>query len=216
MEELTIYDRMTVTVPEGELERMRVERFTVTQEAARGVAAFRLALTGRGIRPGTYTRLTEDDCFWMSDTPAEKADHYEAVRAIKKLQAKRVLINGLGIGMVLQAALSFDHVEHVDVVEIDERVIGLVGPHYEKDPRVTIHHADAYEQAKRWAPGTRWDVGWSDIWPTLCSDNLSGHARLNRSYGRRCQWHGCWVHDTLVYQREKERREDARCAAFFG
>jgi hypothetical protein len=200
---------MTVTVPEGEKGGMRVQRFTVAPGTTEGA---RLALRGRGVRPGTYTALRDHGHLWMSDTPAEKRDHVWAVHQIAKPDTRRVLINGLGLGMVLAAALSFDHVEHVDVVELDRRVIDLVGPHYTKDPRVTIHQGDAYEVARTWAPGTRWNVGWSDIWQDITTDDLPGHARLNRSYGRRCDWHECWVHDDLVYRKSMERREEKRLA----
>jgi spermidine synthase len=148
----------------------------------------------------------------MSDTPAEKADHYEAVHMIENLPAKRVLINGLGLGMVLKAALSFDHVEHVDVVEIDQRVIDLVGPHYLKDPRVTIIHEDALKQTKKWPKGTRWDVVWSDIWPDINTDDLADHTTFGYAYGRRSQWQGSWLHDRLISRRRQERAEEARYA----
>jgi hypothetical protein len=204
----SIYDRMTVAVPEGSLDGMRVERFTIPKSSMHNTMnAFR----GRGTTPGTYTRLTDRGRLWMSDVDAEKGDHYEAVQKIETLRAQRVLINGLGLGMVLQAALSFNHVRHVDVVEKDHRVIKLVGPYYERDHRVTIHRADAYEQAASgWERGTRWDVGWSDIWADLCTDNLPDMQRLNRSYGRRCRWHGCWVQDRLNHQRQQERRYESR------
>lgn len=210
----SVWDRMTVGVPEGELDGMRVSRFTVKPGTVQG---YRLAMRGRACPPGEYTRLTAGDTFWMSDTPAEKRDHYEAVFMIETTRSQRpgggirVLINGLGLGMVLAAALSYEHVEHVDVVERDPRVIALIGPHYTRDPRVSIVHGDAYEVAQSgWANGTRWDVGWSDIWPELNYDDLADHARLNRSYGRRCTWHGCWGHEYLLDKRAADRRESAR------
>lgn len=210
-------DRMTVNIPEDRVGRYAVKRFTIKDGPARTAGEIRLMMSGRAIPPGTYTKLVVGDdpdreLVWMSDTPAEKRDHVEAVRAIEALEAKRVLINGLGLGMVLAAALSFDHVEHVDVVEINPDVIKLVGPHYTADKRVTIHQADAFVQAKSWPTGTTWDVGWSDIWRDISTDDLAGHAKLNRSYGRRCSWHGCWVHDLLVYRRSLEREEQRRYA----
>src|ERR1044072_3457729 len=113
-------ERLTVTVPEGECEGIRVERFDVNGMELWNVrAALR---EGRGTKPGTYTRLMDGDKLWMSDTDAEKWDHQQAVEMMRRTTAKRVLINGLGLGMVLAAALSYEHVEHVDVVERDERV----------------------------------------------------------------------------------------------
>lgn len=200
-------DRLTVDVPEGERDGMRVERFTIGESDWK---LARMQIRGRGTKPGSYTKLTCGGTFWMSDTDAEKRDHFEAVQMMGSLHAERVLINGLGLGMVLAAALSFDHVQHVDVVERDARVIALVGPTYLADSRVAIHQADAYEQTQAWPTGTRWDVGWSDIWPDLCTDNLSSYARLNRSYGRRTRWHGCWGEGILRRQREVERRESSR------
>src|SRR5262245_28038668 len=198
MTRVSWYDAMTVTVPEGELDGIAVERFEVPKKSLEGL---RQALIGRPVAPGTYTRLVEGHRRWLSATPAEKRDHAAAVIRIAEPHVRRVVINGLGLGMVLQAALSFDHVEHVDVVELDERVIKLIGPHYTKDPRVAIIHADAYDQMSRWPRGTRWDVGWSDIWPDMCADDLADMARLRRSYGRRCSWHDCWGRQEILAHR---------------
>lgn len=199
------YETMTVDLPECEQDGLTVERFTIERNS---LANFRLG--SRATRPGTYTALKLNGRLWMSDTDAEKHDHIEAVFKMAGLQARRVLINGLGLGMVLKAALAMEHVEHIDVVELDERVIKLVGAHYAKDPRVQIHHADAYEQTTRWPKGTRWDVGWSDIWPDICTDNLENMARLRRSYGRRTKWHDCWSRDTLVVLQRREKEEERR------
>jgi hypothetical protein len=205
-------ERLTVSVPEGEMDGVRVERFTVERN---NLENLRNALRyGRGTAPGTYTRLMIGDQTWMSDTDAERRDHVCAVWKIAEPTTRRVLINGLGLGMVLAAALSFDHVEHVDVVEIDERVIQLVGSHYSADPRVVIHHADAYEQTRRWPRGTCWDVGWSDIWGDISTDDLPSMGRLNRSYARRCDWHECWCFDLLKRMQAQERAEERRYADF--
>lgn len=201
---MNLHDIMTVTVPEGACNGMEVKRFEV---APNNLNNLREALRGgRQTRPGWYTKLVGDGNLWMSDTDAEKRDHMEPLLMIQRCRAERVLLNGLGLGMVLQATLTFEHVRHVDVVECDERVIRLVGPHYTRDERVHIHHADAHEQAKGWPSGTRWDVGWSDIWGDYSVDDLPGMQRLNRSYGRRCGWHRCWQQDYLQHRAREERR----------
>jgi hypothetical protein len=139
---------------------------------------------------------------WMSDTDAEIRDHLSAMWRIDRKETRRVLINGLGLGVVLKRAIEAPHVEHVDVVEIDDRVIELVGPHYACD-KLTIHHADAYEQARKWKPGTRWCVAWHDIWRDLCEDNLPEMARLHRSYGRRVDWQDSWGKGLLESRRRQ-------------
>lgn len=195
-------DRMQVTVPEGEVDNLRVQKFEVKGNELWNLrAALRY---GRGCEPGTYTKLVDYNedgedgedgrkgLLWMSDTTAERDDHAMAVARIQTGKAERVLINGLGLGMVLAAALTYDHVKHVDVVELDERVIKLVGPHYLTDPRVNIIHSDAFQQLPRWPKGTRWDVAWSDIWPELSADNLPTMDTLHGFYRRRTGWHGMW------------------------
>lgn len=206
---MDLYAAMTVDLPECEQDGLKVEKFTVPPNDF-----FNWKLGARATRPGTYTALKINGALWMSDTDAEKKDHLPALWAMQSWEAKRVLINGLGLGMVLKAALAMDHVEHVDVVEIDERVINIIGPHYTKDSRVQIHHADAYEQMSRWPTGTRWDVGWSDIWLHASTDNLADMARLRRSYGRRTDWHDCWLRETLVSIQRKEREEDKQREMF--
>lgn len=233
---VNFHERMTVIVPEGEVDGLRVERFEIkaiddwtdADEGRTDVVAplevLRMERDGRGSAPGWYTRLVDANepdvhgrsLVWMSDTDAEKRDHFEAVVGIYHLDAKRVLINGLGLGMVLQAALSFDHVQHVDVVENDPRVIKLIGPHYTADPRVTIHEADAHEQMLVWPRGTRWDVGWSDIWPDISPENLPDMEKFSRSYGRRCRWHDCWSKPESRRLRAELRALEQRHAKIHG
>lgn len=200
---LSMSDRMTVDLPEMNIDGMRVERFEIDDGLDNMMEALKF---GRGTTRGIYTKLIVDGRLWMSDTDAEKRDHMGVLFEIQQREAKRVLINGLGLGMVIRAALTFDHVEHVDVVELDARVAEYIGGHYAQDPRVHIHHADAYLKSRDWPTGTTWDVAWSDIWPDLCTDNLGDMARLRRSYGRRTQWHECWGRELLLSRRRQERR----------
>lgn len=212
---ISMHDRMTVTVPEGELDGLKVEHFEVKPH---DLDNLREALrTGRQTSPGWYTRLvdTTTRTMWMSDTSAEKWDHIPAVNAIGHGKAERILIQGLGLGMVLAAALSFDHVTHIDVIEYDERVIKLVGPHYTGDPRVNIIHADAWDQMKAWPRGTRWNVVWSDIWPDITTDNIPEMDRMHTFYSRRSDWHRSWSRDTLAVLRRRERAEEKRLAEFY-
>lgn len=222
---ISFTDRMNVTVPVGEYDGLRVEKFEVIaledwtdadKERADVVSPLeqaRMERDGRGCEPGWYTRLADAKVLdshghplvWMSDTTAEREDHLKAVAAIHMGKAERVLINGLGLGMVLAAALSYDHVKHVDVVETDERVIKLIGPHYITDPRVNIIHADAYEQIKTWPRGTWWDVAWSDIWPDISGENIPGMDMLHKYYRRRTQWHGMWCRKMCLDMRRHLR-----------
>src|SRR5216110_3844856 len=58
-----------VNIPEGELDGIRVERFTVNDFSS-GMSFIKNP--GRGVPAGEYTRLIEGkQHIWMSDTPAE-------------------------------------------------------------------------------------------------------------------------------------------------
>lgn len=150
---------------------------------------------GRGCFPGTYTRLQRQGVgVIMSDTTAEAEDHREAIEEARG----NVLVHGLGLGCYLQCILKKEEVRHVDVVEIDETLLGMMYKYFD-DERVTFHHADAF--TKKWEKGEKWDVVWHDIWPTICSDNLQEMTALKRKFGRRCKWQGCWGEEYSRYLR---------------
>ena len=182
-----------VAVPEGRMGPWSVERFEVS---AREAALFSINRQGRCIKAGTYTRLShEERGVVMSDTPAEKRDHVGFVVNAKG----HVLINGLGLGMCLAAALRKPEVERVTVVELDADVIALVGRHYAADARVEIVHCDAF--AYQPPKGVRYGAVWHDIWDDITSDNLPEMTRLHRKYGRRADWQGSWAR----YECERRR-----------
>lgn len=185
----------TVTTPEGTRGPWTVKRFTVDDQPS--IAKMRLAMDGRAVRPGTYTKLVHASRgIVMSDTTAEQRDHYEFVRRAQG----HVLINGLGIGMCLVAALAKETVSKATVVEVDADVIDLVAPHYLTDPRVEVIHSSAFDY--RPPKGVRYGAVWHDIWDSICADNLPEMARLHRKYGRRSDWQGSWCR----WQCERERR----------
>lgn len=180
-----------VDVPEGQFGHWKIERFEISQSEVE-FEMLRAAINpGRGYRVpevGTYTKLTRGGALIMSDTPAEKSDHYEMVRRA----SGDVLIFGLGIGMVLNACLLKPEVTHATVIEIDPDVIRLVGPHYVKKfpDRVSIVLKDANEYKP--VNGQRWNAVWIDIWESICGDNLKQMAKLKSRFKRRSDWVGCW------------------------
>lgn len=191
-------------IPEGSSGPWRVERRTIDAEEAR-LGRLQAAISGtrRYTPEGTYTGLLRNGSVVMSDVPDEMHDHFSAYMAARR-RGGRILLHGLGLGMVAQGVLSLSNVEHVDVVEIDADVIALVAPAYQEfvdEGCLTIHHADCFE--KRWEPGTRWSVVWHDIWPTICVDNLDEMATLHRKFGRRSDWHGSWCREVLLSARRR-------------
>lgn len=189
-----------VDLPAGESGKWKVEKFSISESEARFDnmrCAFSPGMGKRAVKAGDYTRLV---CGWetiMSDTHAEMVDHYTAVQKAKGY----VLINGLGIGMVLNAVLQKPEVEHATVVEIDSDVIALVAPHYVKKfgSRLTIIQADAltFKPAK----GIRFGAVWHDIWPHITSDNIPSMKVLHRRYGRCTDWQGSWCRELCEMRR---------------
>ncbi len=175
------FELQGVNLPEMKKGMWSVEHFTVDRED------WRSALRGRGVPLGkTFTRLMRGNTLVMSDTPAEKNDHYIAYYKAKG----HCLVNGLGIGMFIKNLLAKDDVTKVTVVEISQDLIDLIAPHYQ-DPRLTIICADAldYQPPK----GERYGMVWHDIWDNICADNLEDMKKLHRKYGRRCDWQGSWA-----------------------
>ena len=200
MTKVPVKDRLRkVDVPEGRSGLWEVKRFTVSKDEAKRDAFYsRLAaIQGRSYRPvpaGSYTRLARRGCIVMTDTPSELRDLREPAR---RAVGGRVLVNGLGLGIVLQAVLEEPAVEHLTVVEASDDVITLVAPHWVEryGGRLTVVHADAF----KWRPprGARYDVVWHDIWDNVTTDNLAGMRRLHAKYRRRCggavgRWQGSW------------------------
>lgn len=167
-----------------------VDRFSAAVAQARG----------EYVREGDrITGLYVANKLVMSDVRDEYRDHAYAISQAYG----RVLIHGLGLGCYLKAILAKPEVLHVDVVELEEDVIALIGPYFADDPRVHIHQGDAYTY--EFPKGTTWDVAWHDIWADKCTDDLALHAKLNRRYGRKVSWQGCWAHEYLLYRRRQER-----------
>lgn len=188
-----------VDVPEGQSGVWVVERFEVSAQDEK-FGQLRAIVTGRGrfVPKGRYTRLMRNGVLVATDTPDEIRDHRFAIyRAIGQ-----VLINGLGLGITVQAMLNRPEVEKVTVIEISPDVIALVGPHYQErfGDRLEIIEADAFT----WKPpkGVRYSVVWHDIWDHICSGNLPEMHKLHRKYGRRADWQGSWCR----YECEQQRK----------
>ncbi len=188
-------------LPAGKSGDWQVSKFSVTKEDVM-LSNMRLIMSGAGYRtvdPGSYTRLSYKGGVVMSDTKAEKIEHYPALAA-----TGNVLITGLGMGMILPFILCNSAVTAVTVVEKSPDVIGLSAAHFAHS-KLTVIEGDAHE----WRPpvGTRYDFCWHDIWTDLCGDNLEGMAKLTRKfarYGKPVQ--DCWGRDYLRRERRRETR----------
>jgi hypothetical protein len=200
------YEKYKVDVPEGNIGEWRIEHAVVTteDENAGHMRSFNPSSMGRYVPAGTYTMLYNGGKLWMSDTPDEGRDHLEPIYEAKR-RGGHVLINGLGIGMVANAVLSFENVTKVTIIEMSPEVIALVGPSLIKKygSRCEIIEANSYEYKP--PKGIRYSMVWHDIWLNLCTDNLKEMAKLHRKYGRRTDWQASWSKELLLRHRRQER-----------
>lgn len=144
------------------------------------------------VDPGRYKRLSHRRRgVVMSNTAMEIRSNREALRSA----TGHVLINGLGMGMLLEAILKKPDVLSVRVIEVDADVIALVGAHFAQDPRVAIVHADAFDYMPD--RGEVFDFVWHDIWDDVCADNLASMTRLVRKYGRRAKKQAVWSREII-------------------
>lgn len=188
------HEKYKVTVPEGKVGSAKIEHFQVSEAQAK-LANLQMSVHGHGNRAipaGCYTGLWVDGVMVMSDTPAEIRDHLDFIIMVHG----QVLINGLGIGMCLQAALRNSEVEHITVVEKSADVLALVAGHYLAlfgGARLTFVHADALE----WTPpkGMIYDAVWHDIWPFIQGDFYPQYKVLHRKYAKRSHYQESWCHN---------------------
>lgn len=203
-------EAMQVSLPEGESGEVRLATFTVAPEHRFG-EVLSMMKTGRGVPAGTYTALYRRGGLWMSDTPDERNDHLPFVHGVYERGDSRILVGGLGLGMVISALLTVDSVIHIDVIEIDPDVIALVGPTLTErataaGKSLTIVQGDCMDPRALFPTGTTWDAAWIDIWRDLCTDNLAEMSTISRRLARRCPVREFWGRELLRYHRSQERR----------
>ena len=185
-----------VELPEGKLNNVEIRKLV---KEANFMDSIELFKTGRYVPPGEYTSLYINDNLWMSDTPDEASDHYEAYRKARG----ECLVAGLGIGLIINAILLKPEVAKVTVIENNPDVIELVGNVYKErfGDRIEIIEADIFT----WKPPKDkiYDMVWFDIWEHLCVDNLQEMATLHRKYGRKAKWKGSWGKEILQYEKRR-------------
>lgn len=192
-----------VSVPEGQSGAWAVSRFTISEtDEQRERERAKIVGAARVIPAGTYTRLTEGERVWRTDTPDEVADLREVVQAAHG----KVLIAGLGLGSSVGLVLANPEVEQLIVIERYQEVIDLVGPTYLPDPRLTILAKDP--MTMRWPHGVKFDTVFFDIWPDARVENLVDIKTLKHSYAHRVSrphgWLGAWQENWLRYQQSRK------------
>jgi hypothetical protein len=167
------------------------------------------------IEPGTYARLRIGGAVVMSDTRNEQMTNAEVVRQARG----KVLIAGLGLGMILVPILKKADVDTVIVVERNPNVIALVEPALRKYVGIAEHREKLVVvrgDIFTWQPATAWpkenwrrklNVIYFDIWTDQSTDELKVMKDLEtkfRPYLAPKGYINSWGKETLkAYQRNR-------------
>jgi len=187
-------------IPENKIGCARIEHYTVDEHGST-----MSALRREYVPAGEYTRLYVKGMLMMSNTPMEERTNRDIIR----FSHGKVLIAGLGIGMILSEILDKNEVESVTVIEKFKDVIDLVSPHFDS-PKLKIINADIFE----WKPdkGEVYDTIYFDIWPDICTDNLEEIKTLHlrgrywKNKSNPNAWMDSWMYGALKRKRDSEKR----------
>lgn len=197
---MSMFPHMAEVVPPGTSGHARIEHFEVTRGES-DWTRLRCAIghADEYVPPGKYTRLMLHGDVMMSDTLYEQCTCHVFLRQ----SSGRVLIAGLGIGMVLPPVLAKDEVRSVTVVEKSADVIALVEPHV-RHPKLTVVQGDIFT----WRPprGAKYETIWFDVWNGTCGDYWPEMKRLFQRYRRylvRGGWMRCWEQTKMKLEYER-------------
>ena len=171
-------------LPEDKTGDASLEHFTISEDEARFAvmkAMYGRDYLGRDIYAGDFVRLHVNGQLAMSDSGGERASSREVVREAHS----KVLIAGLGLGMILTAIVPKPEVKKVVVVEISQDVINLVEPHIRNylgkfSSKLEIVCSDIYN----YIPIEKFNTIFFDIWGNYSGDTYEDTKKLHHQFQR--------------------------------
>lgn len=155
------------------------------------------------IYTGEYVRLLVNGQVMMSDTPMERFTNKKFIDDAHG----RVMIAGLGIGLITQAIQDKENVSEIIVVEKHKDVIDLVADKI-MHAKIKILNADIFDNV--FDKTEKFDTIYFDIWPTITTENLEEMAKLHRMYlkNKRTKesYMDSWMREFLRKKRRSENR----------
>ncbi len=190
-----------INLPSRKIGPVAVTHQTITEKTP--IIGMRQAVM-RGIRPATALlkvpliihELRDKNGIWMTDLPEELFQIEEAL-AVAKPEG-RVLVAGLGLGIIAMRCVELDGVDGVTVVEIDKRVIKLCA----KRDLYQVVHADIFTFLNRTV--NPFDHYMLDIWrgtseSTWWSEVMPLRRLIRKIHGTKPKIH-CWAEDIMQGQ----------------
>jgi len=207
-------------IPEGVSGDALIRHYEVTEQGA-ALHNLKCAINGNSemsIVPGKHVMLLVNGEIMMSDTPYEARSNRDIIEAARG----KVLIAGLGMGMVLVPILQNPAVTSVTVVEKNNNVIKLVykslvenGPFTPNEKmKLVLVPGDIFDFKPK--PDS-YDIIYFDIWPSISTKILKDAAILRKQFKnslRKAGWMGVWVEKLAMKRQVEDRAAIARARAF--
>lgn len=154
MEDRYMYEDMSKILKDRQIGDFKLSHFTISNHDGYAMC--------HGIAPGDYVRLEHRGSVLMSNTPMEKRTNEDFVTNAHG----KVLIGGLGIGLILLAIQDDPMVDKITVVEKNQEVIDLVASQLPLSNKVEIICADVYD----YVPEDFYNTIYMDIWSFINED----------------------------------------------
>lgn len=194
-----LYKDMTALLEDDRQGRFGIDHFTIDPNTLSGARA----MIRQGIPAGEYVRLTDGFAVVMSNTPMEKRTNRQFVETAHG----RVLIGGLGIGMIILAIQDKEDIDEIIVIEKNQEVIDLIQPQLKFNSKVKIVKGDVFT----YEPEGKFNTIYMDIWYTIGSDIYEEEMKplikryrkylVSKSEDPNC-WIDCWAKNNAKYDRE--------------
>ena len=101
-----------------------------------------------------------------------------------------VLINGLGMGLMLEALLAKKEVTEITVVEKSKDILKLISSAFKNEKRVKFVNKDAFKYVV--PKGKKYHCVWNHIWDFDIPDNLIEMTRLYKKYKGKAVYIESW------------------------
>jgi hypothetical protein len=198
------FDDMVEALPESkqgiaEIDHMQIGPAQMLHSMARSGEEF--------VPPGTYARLKINGETMMTNTPMELRTNLDVIEHARG----RVLIAGLGMGMILRSILRKPEVTHVTVLEKYRDVIDLVMPSL---AGLATHcplealEADVFEW--KWPTHlAKFHTIYFDIWPSSSQRHIPEMEALYKRYRpllAKGGWMDSWTYSKLKVNQKANRK----------
>lgn len=152
------------SLPEVRVRKARIRHDTLPRgyyplERAHLDADFYRVTHGR--LPVTYLeRKDADENGWATWGLDDPMNWFGTMDAVRRLPAGRVVMAGMGLGLMIHHLTLRPDITRAEIVELDADVVELVNPLLPRDPRVSVVVSDFYRYATYVPPpdGVLWDV----------------------------------------------------------